>query len=599
MEENSKSKDQKGLKSPDPKESGLEKHMNSKLFQRFLKKEGVKLQETTLKPLVKQEEPKKNIKIQVKARKEADKPPEPPERPPIKADKIVKKDSEQKSKIEKEPEVYNAFKIIDEPKGKYNAFIDQSEDLYSNQSEEKYNPTDKYRPVEREDKYNAFSVDVSVKTRAAKRSDLDKYDENSYEKMFKHPIFSPKERSNDINKVPQQKYFSRDQSSEEFSPHYDDWQEKKDWDQKREHYDPIKTYDNFKETEEDLDFDPAEEQLPQLLFRKISNNPEFELKGYSEHLNPGESYAYYDEPSVKVTAKQLEKFPTIVPQAIPPAMSYPLPPPHIMGYYPMYYPPNIPPNLPPGHSMPFDSTSRPNQDVDKDIITKKDEEIKKLQRQLENAKLDYEELEDRLNSGDGILERKYNNLKVERDMLDRKLRATEEENDKLRRELDNSKEDVEAFRLQNEETERSAKIKILDLEREVRQARDSIDDLDRQLIKEKDKNINMTRKIAKKKDEVYQLENDLKKSETTIQRLERDLESARDQNTYDARQQKRDIEALRRQVDSLTGQLENRDVDIRRKPNTNPRNREERPLKDEWFRDEKPMNREEKSLKDD
>ena len=179
-----------------------------------------------------------------------------------------------------------------------------------------------------------------------------------------------------------------------------------------------------------------------------------ELKGYSDYIPPGESFVYYESiPENPVKAK---------PQPYVP-------------YYPVVDP-----------LLAINSTNQQIKDLE-DQLKEKNEIINQYKYDLENAKLDYEDLEEKYNTL-GDLERRLKNLRVEKEMFERKAKNFEEENEDLHRQLDHIREDLENARFKVEDSERAYRNKISDMERELRNYKDRVSDLERDLSREKEKN---------------------------------------------------------------------------------------------------------------
>ena len=314
----------------------------------------------------------------------------------------------------------------------------------------------------------------------------------------------------------------------------------------------------------------SNEKTPESLDFQSEESPQYndvELKGFSEHLQPGQSYAYYDDlDEFDEEYKENEDIqnipneaPNIQPTSIPqiPIGMHQMGIPPYMGYYPMYMPPD--PMM-----MRSPEPPKAKQDLEaikqeyESTIQEKEEEVRKLNRQLQNAKYDYMELEDKLRNSED-LERRFSNLRYENENLERKVRSLEDENEYLRKQLDHSKDDLESIRSLADDSERKAKDKIDDLEREVKKAREKAEDLERQVLREKDKQMDLERKLLKSQDKNYSLKDEVERSEEKIHRLERELEDSKEQLNYQHRQQHRETDSLRKQISTLYSEMERLD----------------------------------------
>lgn len=184
----------------------------------------------------------------------------------------------------------------------------------------------------------------------------------------------------------------------------------------------------------------------------------------------------------------------------------------------------------------------------------KNEELRRIAKQLENSKIINGELLEKLEHFEEN-ERKLAGVRTERDILERKLHSVESECDNYRRQLEYAKETADNYKGQIDEYERSSRNRTQDIERDLRNIKDRADDLERQLIREKERNQDLERKIIKAKDRGLSIQNELNRTEERNKRLERDLQEAKDRLTYESAQQLRDNENLRRKIEDLTEEI--------------------------------------------
>ena len=187
-------------------------------------------------------------------------------------------------------------------------------------------------------------------------------------------------------------------------------------------------------------------------------------------------------------------------------------------------------------------------------IRGKNEEIKRLQKQLDNMRALNNELQERLENYEEN-ERKLASVKAERDILDRKIHSIEAECDNYRRQFEYAKENAESYKIQIDEYERSSRSRTQDIERELRTSKDRSDEIERQLQREKERNQDLERKITKSTDRGFNLQNELTRAEERIKRLERDLQEAKDRSSHETSQQLRETEILRRKIEDLTQEI--------------------------------------------
>lgn len=196
-----------------------------------------------------------------------------------------------------------------------------------------------------------------------------------------------------------------------------------------------------------------------------------ELKGFSDYIPPGESFVYFES---------IQENPLVKPKA-----------PVYAPYYPVI--------------DPLIAIKSNNQEILnlEEQLREKEEDILRYKQDLENSRLDYADLEEKL-ADMNDLERKFKNLRVERDMLERKARGFEDENIDLQRQLDIVTEDLENMRYKVEDVERASRNKAGDMEREIRGHKDRISDLERELERERERGRNSNAKGKKKIEKVYE-----------------------------------------------------------------------------------------------
>jgi hypothetical protein len=404
-----------------PETNSIEKHLSSKLFQKFLQKEGNKLNEAVLPiPISKPEKLEPKLKP---SRTQKEEVPEP--KKPVKTKTLEKPISKQYSpKIsihEKSPspihdEAYQS-KYSDSPKERNSK--NQNLRFQDMMEERPYKNKDNIE--DRPHKTRDINEDKPYKN---KNIIEDKFYRNNEEKFYRNK-----------DTIDDNPYRNKDYVEEKF--YRNKWQEPE----------TFKAYNEDSET---------------------YNQRDSELKGFSDYIPPGESFVYYES----------------VPENIPVKPK----PQSFVPYYPMVDP-----------LISITSNNSRIQELES-LLRDKDEELHKTKQDLETLKIDYSELEDKINSM-GDLERRLKNLKVERDMLDRKNKGIEEENEDLHRQIEKLKENLENSKFKIDDIERGNRNKIQDLEREIRNYKDRINDLERDLTREREKNANSGR--SKKKDRSY------------------------------------------------------------------------------------------------
>ena len=205
-------------------------------------------------------------------------------------------------------------------------------------------------------------------------------------------------------------------------------------------------------------------------------------------------------------------------------------------------------------------------------LRKKNEEVKRMQKQNEHLKVINEELLGKLDLAEET-ERKFASSKAERDAQERKIHALEGECDNYKRQIEHLKEACENYKTQIDDYERSSRNKCQDVERELRIAKDRIEDLERQVVREKERQQDTERKLNKSKEKVFSAENEIARVQEKNGKLERDLQEAKDRISHEAGMQIRETEGLRRKIEDLTQEIlrRERNEEFRKKMYSPPR----------------------------
>jgi hypothetical protein len=531
----------------------LERHKNSKLFQRFLQREGVNLDKD--KPKVIDKKPKEAEKEVIVESKPIVKETKPEiKKPPSEK---TSPDMEQKSFMQDE-ELQGYSEHVPADDYQETMFLPPTKPTRDTASKKAINPSTKFQesPIYEDTyprkgnqnqfeipsyKYNEPKFDDSVQYEPDSYSPpaQDRLDYNEYQDYRTGPIkesrYPPepsyKESSGRNRETPPNRLYSE----ESYDPYYSE---------------PHKAY-----SAQNTDgFNNFQDPLPSMV---------------SQHSLPSISQNIPNVPSMPSMAN-LAGMPNM---AGIPGQFMPM-------YPPMFYPPQPmdmmfrAPNYDLMHSqipqipqVPFYQNNDPRMKDElerqrreyEDQLAKRDAEIRNLQKNLENAKLDVMQMEDQLNNG-GDMQRKYNNLKVERDMLDRKYQANEDEIIKLTRQYDQLKDTYDGLKVQYDDMDRSARAKISDLERELRSLQVKLEDAEDEMNRERDRALDLERKFNAVKDKCMAYERDLERADDKILRLERELDDIRNKQAYESRSKNSEADALRRQVASLTQAIE----DLRR-----------------------------------
>ena len=465
----------------------IEKHLSSKLFQKFLQKEGNKLSDAAILP--QSVKPEKIESIPNSKKKSLDRDDYYEEKKPAGSSKFSEnipssaRSAQRQVKKDDSPQMlYDDMYISnryspdspreDFPKQQPLKFQDNPEDKFAQKFQDYPEEKPKFQDYPKEKPVARFQ-DYSEEKPAQRFQDYPK--EKPVARFQDYPEEKPAKRNQDY---PKEKPVARFQDYPEEKPgqRFQDYPDEKTV-QRFQEYPKEKSVARFQDYPEEkaLSRNKWQDPEPYKNYKEEVSQDNFysrdsELKGFSDYIPPGESFVYFES----------------IPENPPPK-------PKIQPYTPYY--PVVDPLI---------AINANNQQIKEleERLKEKDEEIYRYKQDLENARLDYSDLEEKFNAL-GDVERKLKNLRVERDMFERKARSFEDENQDLLRQLDISKEDIDNARFKVEDIERANRNRVQDLERELRGYKDRISELERELSREKDKN-NSNNRVSKKRNQVYE-----------------------------------------------------------------------------------------------
>lgn len=456
----------------------LEKHLNSKLFQKFLKKEGSKIAETALALTPPKGICSGMIKSSLEVGSILDQGKIGGRKSEIRLEGLKKNspNSDAKDKIKGEEHGYFA-EIKEESKGKQIFKMGSLRERNYEEKPLKENTFDDKRlrgsSCESKNLKRSPNIEKAIKNSDQEKNYLKK--NIFYENQVKLCNFTEKNKQNLPEKNKQNL-----PENQQTSPNVND---KRLGKPSNPYIERVNIYNSSKfDVKVDKNTEIEDKQLqnkenPRGKFQEpepfsICKPDNFnintsELKGMSNYIPPGESFAYYESIAQKPKSNISSPF------------------------YPVVDP-----------TSKINSANHYIKDLEFQVKSR-DDEIGYCKKELENARQEIIGLQHKLGLI-GEMERKIRNLKGERDMLERKARGLEDENIDLYKQLEKTREDAENARFKIENIERSYKKCIRDLEHELRVSKDRLDELEQDIAREKDKNYkHRVRSLSKIRDENY------------------------------------------------------------------------------------------------